>query len=102
MPLTGIKFYRREAKSTYGAFFGTTIASTRPAAVSGTNGRNLTIASSGTTCTALVQILPWIRKPWRSRWHCLSTSCAFFEVIVLGRCDPPIRFFITEQQTRAR
>ncbi|MFI5035569.1 MAG: hypothetical protein ACHQFZ_05135 [Acidimicrobiales bacterium] len=49
---TGNKFYRLEAKSAHWAFPGTTITNARQAAVSGTNGGFLTMASSGTRCTA--------------------------------------------------
>lgn len=49
---TGNKFYRLEAKSTNWPFPGTTITNARQAAVSGTNGGFLTIASSGAKCKA--------------------------------------------------
>jgi hypothetical protein len=49
---TGNKFYRLEAKSANWPFPGTTITNARQAAVGGTNGGFLTMASSGTRCTA--------------------------------------------------
>jgi hypothetical protein len=49
---TGNKFYRLEAKSTYWAFPGTTITNARQASVAGTGGGYLTMASTGTKCTA--------------------------------------------------
>ncbi len=48
----GEKFYRLEAKSANWAFPGTAITSAREASVGGTNGGYLTMASSGTECTA--------------------------------------------------
>jgi hypothetical protein len=48
----GKKFYRLEAKSANWAFPGTTITNARQAAVGGTNGGFLTMASSGTLCVA--------------------------------------------------
>jgi hypothetical protein len=49
---TGNKFYRLEAKSLNWPFPGTTITNARQASVLGTNGGWLTMASSGTRCTA--------------------------------------------------
>ncbi len=49
---TGKKFYRLEAKSANWPFPGTTITNAREAAVAGTIGGYLTMASSGTECTA--------------------------------------------------
>lgn len=49
---TGKKYYRLEAKTANWAFPGTTITNAREAAVGGTNGGYLTMASSGTKCTA--------------------------------------------------
>jgi hypothetical protein len=48
----GNKFYRLEAKSLNWPFPGTTITNARQASVLGTNGGRLTMASSGTRCTA--------------------------------------------------
>ncbi len=49
---TGKKYYRLEAESTNWAFPGTTITNAREDSVGGTNGGYLTMASSGTKCTA--------------------------------------------------
>lgn len=49
---SGNKFYRLEAKSANWAFPGATITYARQAAVLGTNGGYLTMATSGTRCTA--------------------------------------------------
>ena len=49
---TGRKYYRLEAESANWAFPGTTITNAREASVSGTNGGYLTMASSGTECSA--------------------------------------------------
>jgi hypothetical protein len=51
-PTNGTKYYRLEAKSTHWAFPGVTITNAREAAVGGTNGGFLTMASSGTLCVA--------------------------------------------------
>jgi hypothetical protein len=48
----GNKYYRLEAKSTNWTFPGLTITDARQAAVAGTNGGFLTMASSGTNCVA--------------------------------------------------
>jgi hypothetical protein len=49
---TGDKYYRLEAKSVNWAFPGTTITNAREASVSGTNGGYLTMATTGTKCSA--------------------------------------------------
>lgn len=49
---TGKKYYRLEAKSANWAFPGTTITNAREANVAGTNGGYITIASTGTECSA--------------------------------------------------
>jgi hypothetical protein len=48
----GEKFYRLEAKSLNWTFPGATITYARQAAVAGTNGGYLTMATSGTECSA--------------------------------------------------
>ena len=50
---TGNKYYRLEAESSHWTYPGSTITNAREASVSGTNGGHLTIASSGTECTAV-------------------------------------------------
>jgi hypothetical protein len=49
---TGKKYYRLEAQSLNWSFPGTTVTNAREAAVGGTNGGYLTMASSGTECAA--------------------------------------------------
>ena len=48
----GNKYYRLEARSVNWAFPGTTITNAREASVSGTNGGYLTMATTGTKCSA--------------------------------------------------
>jgi hypothetical protein len=48
----GTKYYRLEAKSVNWAFPGTTITNAREASVAGTNGGYLTMATTGTKCSA--------------------------------------------------